>query len=68
MSDGLDPFTLGKLDILEATWHQRRFRCDQWEKDFIDDCLCRYSRYGDKMVMSVKQRNTLSRIFAEIET
>ena len=67
-AEQLDFITKGKLDKLEANWPQWRFRCDQWEKDFIDDCLARYSRYGESVVMSVKQRNNISRILAEIET
>jgi len=63
----IDFITARTLDKLGTNWSEWKFRCTGWEKEFIEDCLARFKRYGKRVSLSAKQRNRLSEIKRTLE-
>lgn len=67
MTEEIDILSREKLTTLNKHWPEWRFRCSDWEKEFIADLLTRYRTYGPGMRLSAKQRNCLAEIHDKIK-
>lgn len=63
----IDATISARIREINQNWAEWRFRCSEWEKQFVGDTLTRWRAYGPALQMSVKQRNRLVEIHDKIK-